>query len=80
MHLGCFVFKELLMEFTNSSNKPTKIFINDYHYFKMKGYNIVTQVIIDYNKKFIDVFGGYLLFYIYNYYQDVTNFILFLIA
>jgi hypothetical protein len=24
----------------------------------MKGYKIVTQVIIDYNKKIIDVFGG----------------------
>jgi hypothetical protein len=38
--------------------KPQSSFIKKYYYHKIGSYNIVAHVIVDCNKKFIDIFVG----------------------
>ncbi len=38
--------------------KPQRAFVEDYYYHKTHGYNLMAQCVVDYNKKFIDVFVG----------------------
>lgn len=40
--------------------KPTSNFSKHYYYHKTKGYNIVAQVVVDNQKRFMDVFVGLL--------------------
>jgi hypothetical protein len=40
--------------------KPQDVFIEDYYYHKIGGYNIVAQCVVDSNKNLIDVFMGLL--------------------
>jgi hypothetical protein len=40
--------------------KPTSNFSKHYYYHKTKGYNIMAQVVVDNQKKFMDVFVGLL--------------------
>lgn len=40
--------------------KPIGVFLKDFYYHKIGGYNIVAQVMVDSQKRFLDVFVGLL--------------------